>query len=94
MEAYQTRQVLGMVLDRRGSHPEEGTLVHMDLGHQGRREGNHPAGTVLAVESSAALVAGVAGLVARPDATGLAVPVAHTMLARKHTEAEQHVACR
>lgn len=53
----------------------------MDLGHQGRREGSRRAGIVLAVESSVALVAG-AGLVARPDATGLAVPVAHSKLAK------------
>lgn len=45
----------------------------MDQGRQGRREGSRRAGTVLAVGSSVALVAG-AGLVARPDATDLAVP--------------------
>lgn len=83
MVAYQNRLDLlglGKVPDRRGSHLEEGSLFHMDLGHQGhqgRREGNRLAGTVLAVGSLVALVAGAVGLAVRPDVAGLAVPIAH-----------------
>ena len=68
MVAYQNRQGLqGTVRDRQGSRPEEGSLCHMDPGHQGQRVDSHPVGTVL-VGSSAALVAGLAGSVMRPGA--------------------------
>jgi hypothetical protein len=68
MVACQNRQGLqGTVLDHQGSRPEEGSLYHMDLGHQDRRVDNRPVGTVL-VGSSTALVAGLAGSVMRPDA--------------------------
>ena len=69
------------------SRPEEGSLSHMDLGHQGQKEGNHQAGTVLVAGSSAALVADAAGLVAHPGAVVPVAPVVH-MLAREPLEAE------
>jgi len=76
MGAYQNRQdLLGTVLDRQGSHLVGGNLYRMDPGRQGQREGSHLVETVLAVGSSAALV-GAVGLVVRPDATVLAVPIA------------------
>jgi hypothetical protein len=73
--AYQSHRGLReKVLGRQGNRPEEESLFRMDQGRRGRREGSRRAGTVLAVGSSVALDAG-AGLVVRPDATDLAVPV-------------------
>ena len=78
---------MGKALDRRGSHPEAGSLAHTDPGHQGRTEGSHQEGTVLVVGSLAVLVAGAAGLEGRPDATDLAVPVTRAKLARVYAAA-------
>lgn len=68
MVAYRNHQGRqGKVLDRQGSHLEGESLCHMDLGRLGRRVGTRLVETVLA-GSSAALVAGPAGSVVRPDA--------------------------
>ena len=83
---------MGRALDRRGSHPEVGSLAHTDPGHQGRREGSHQEGTVLVVGSLAVLVAGAAGLEGRPDATDLVVPITQAKLARAYTAAEKQMA--
>lgn len=87
------RSLQGTVQDHQGSRLEVESLFHMDPGRQGRREGSHLVGTVLAVESWAALVAGAVGLVVRPDAIDLAVPIAQAKLASENAKAEQQVAC-